>query len=217
MYISRSRLYCAVWLCVQSAQCRQDKDTHNEMTNNYCHEMAFWEMWKEARTNEYDFSKLKHTSHTQNVREIPKKERGEKAATSAKTHGSQERARECVAASMQQRMRRMEAQSATQMHFIYQAANREREGCTWTSGKHQPTPRILSYYYYFSELWRSYVRILSFFLSLPQFFSHFISFRFARSLFFIHLVYCTSSLANNICLFYSMVCACIRRISSAWH
>lgn len=39
MYISR---LCAVWLCVQSAA--TDKDTHNEMTNNYCHEMAFREM-----------------------------------------------------------------------------------------------------------------------------------------------------------------------------
>lgn len=40
------------------------------------------------------------------------------------------------------------------MHFIYQPANREREGCTCTSGKHQPTLRILSYYYFIFRSWR---------------------------------------------------------------
>lgn len=132
----------------------------------------FRRRWKETRTFKYNFTKLSHTkTYTEMyTREIPTKSRRKKCEKNNKHSSKNARAR-TTATNAISRTKSTEHSNA-RMHFIYQPTNREREGCTWTSGKHQPTPRILSYYYFIFRIWRWIFCVLL----LLLFFTDFISF-----------------------------------------
>ena len=119
---------------------------HNKVTNNYCMKMHY-----DVRAHNRAFAIHTHTwTNTEKARKRVARENEQNTKmneTKIKSDDDDDDDRRNTRNERKEANRRCGIKRSAQR--FYSSTNREREGCACLDGKHQPTSRILSYYYYF--------------------------------------------------------------------